>query len=245
MRHSRAGARHYGLDRQAALRKPVGRDNASGKRSASRRLSGERSPCRCGRGRGRNEPARRAVSAAAVILKPGTRIIGIDDLKKLDAAARKELAKEIKEKAASWNVAFVEVEEIDFINIYWAGLQAMQRAVQGLGSTPAAFADRREAVEGDSHPPAGDHQRRRQICQHRSRFHPCGSRARCGDADTRRASPRLWLRRAQGLPGAGARRGACQAWRMRGPSTIVGARTSASRLTALSPWPSASERAAG
>jgi ribonuclease HII len=76
------------------------------------------------------------VSAAAVILKPGTRIIGIDDSKKLDATAREELAKEIKEKAASWNVAFVEVEEIDSINIYWAGLQAMQRAVQGLGSTP-------------------------------------------------------------------------------------------------------------
>jgi ribonuclease HII len=76
------------------------------------------------------------VSAAAVILKPGTRIIGIDDSKKLDAAAREDLAKEIKEKAASWNVAFVDIEEIDSINIYWAGLQAMQRAVQGLRSTP-------------------------------------------------------------------------------------------------------------
>lgn len=76
------------------------------------------------------------VAAAAVILKPGTRIIGIDDSKKLDSASREELAKEIKEKAASWSVAFVEVEEIDTINIYWAGLLAMQRAVQGLRSTP-------------------------------------------------------------------------------------------------------------
>jgi len=76
------------------------------------------------------------VSAAAVILKPGSRIIGIDDSKKLDATAREELAREIKEKAASWCVAFVEVEEIDSINIYWAGIQAMQRAVQGLGVTP-------------------------------------------------------------------------------------------------------------
>jgi ribonuclease HII len=41
------------------------------------------------------------VSAAAVILKPGTRIIGVDDSKKLDPAAREELATEIKEKAAS------------------------------------------------------------------------------------------------------------------------------------------------
>jgi ribonuclease HII len=76
------------------------------------------------------------VSAAAVVLKPGTRIVGIDDSKKLDSASREELAKEIKEKAAAWDVAFVEVEEIDTINIYWAGLLAMQRAVQGLRSTP-------------------------------------------------------------------------------------------------------------
>jgi ribonuclease HII len=76
------------------------------------------------------------VSAAAVILKPRTRIIGIDDSKKLDAAAREELAVEIKEKAASWCVAFAEVEEIDSVNIYWASIRAMQRAVQGLGSVP-------------------------------------------------------------------------------------------------------------
>jgi len=76
------------------------------------------------------------VCAAAVILEPGTRIVGIDDSKKLDATAREELAREIREKATSWSVAFVEVEEIDTINIYWAGIQAMQRAIQGLGSTP-------------------------------------------------------------------------------------------------------------
>ncbi|SFV18985.1 ribonuclease HII [Bradyrhizobium arachidis] len=76
------------------------------------------------------------VAAAAVILKPGTRITGIDDSKKLDANAREELAIEIKEKAVSWSVAFVEVEEIDTINIYWAGILAMRRAVEGLGVTP-------------------------------------------------------------------------------------------------------------
>jgi ribonuclease HII len=63
------------------------------------------------------------VAAAAVILKPSTRITGIDDSKKLDAAMREALAEEIKEKSAAWSVAFVEVEEIDTINIYWACLQ--------------------------------------------------------------------------------------------------------------------------
>jgi ribonuclease HII len=76
------------------------------------------------------------VSAAAVILKPGTRITGIDDSKKLDSSAREALAEEIKEKAAAWCVAFVDVEEIDTINIYWAGLLAMRRAVEGLQSVP-------------------------------------------------------------------------------------------------------------
>ncbi|MDR6659015.1 ribonuclease HII [Tardiphaga robiniae] len=76
------------------------------------------------------------VSAAAVILKPGTRIIGIDDSKKLDPSSREALAQEIKEKAAGWCIAFVEVEEIDTINIYWAGLLAMRRAVEGLQSPP-------------------------------------------------------------------------------------------------------------
>ena len=76
------------------------------------------------------------VSAAAVILKPGTRITGIDDSKKLDSKSREELANEIKKTAAAWCVAFVEVEEIDTVNIYWAGLLAMRRAVEGLRSTP-------------------------------------------------------------------------------------------------------------
>src|SRR3954468_24487160 len=76
------------------------------------------------------------VSAGAVILKPGTRIVGIDDSKKLDAAAREELAKGNKAKGESWGVGFVQVEEIDEINIYWAGIQAMQRAVRALGLAP-------------------------------------------------------------------------------------------------------------
>jgi ribonuclease HII len=76
------------------------------------------------------------VAAAAVILKPGTRITGIDDSKKLDAAMREALAEEIKEKSAAWSVAFVEVQEIDTINIYWAGLLAMRRAIEGLKLAP-------------------------------------------------------------------------------------------------------------
>jgi|SRR5690242_4447217 len=76
------------------------------------------------------------VSAAAVSFAPGTRIPGIDDSKKLDAVVRDQLAAEIKETAVAWSVGFAEVEEIDSINIYWAGLLAMRRAVEGLLQRP-------------------------------------------------------------------------------------------------------------
>lgn len=76
------------------------------------------------------------VSAAAVVFAPGSRIPGVDDSKKLDAKTRARLAVEIKERAVAWAVGFAEVEEIDTINIYWAGLLAMQRAVAGLSVAP-------------------------------------------------------------------------------------------------------------
>jgi ribonuclease HII len=76
------------------------------------------------------------VTAAAVIFAPGSRIPGVDDSKKLDEETREKLAVEIKQRAVSWCVAFAEVEEIDRVNIYWAGLSAMRRAVEGLSVTP-------------------------------------------------------------------------------------------------------------
>jgi ribonuclease HII len=76
------------------------------------------------------------VAAAAVVFAPGSRIPGVDDSKKLDADTRERLAREIKTTAAAWSVAFVTVEEIDAINIYWAGQLAMRRAVEGLASAP-------------------------------------------------------------------------------------------------------------
>jgi ribonuclease HII len=76
------------------------------------------------------------VSAAAVVFAEGTRIPKVDDSKKLDAATREQLAGEIKRTAVAWSVGFAEVGEIDTINIYWAGLLAMRRAVDGLGVRP-------------------------------------------------------------------------------------------------------------
>jgi ribonuclease HII len=76
------------------------------------------------------------VAAAAVILRPGTRIPGVDDSKKLDARERERLAPLIKQQAVAWAVSFAEPEEIDRLNIYWAGIAAMKRALAALGPLP-------------------------------------------------------------------------------------------------------------
>jgi ribonuclease HII len=76
------------------------------------------------------------VAAGAVVLRPGARIPFVDDSKKLDRKTRERLSEVIREEAVAWSVAFVEPEEIDRINIYWAGLLAMRRAVEGLAVAP-------------------------------------------------------------------------------------------------------------
>jgi ribonuclease HII len=76
------------------------------------------------------------VVAAACILPREYRPRGIDDSKQLDARARERLARDIRHSAIAWAVARAEVEEIDGINIYRAGLLALTRAVRGLATPP-------------------------------------------------------------------------------------------------------------
>lgn len=77
------------------------------------------------------------VVAGAVILPQNYKLRGLNDSKKiLDPEKRDELAVQIKQDAVCWSVGFAAVEEIDKINIYHAGLLAMQRAVQGLTCAP-------------------------------------------------------------------------------------------------------------
>lgn len=75
------------------------------------------------------------VVAAAVVFPPGTEIEGIDDSKALDEETRVRLDSEIRQKASGIGLGIVEVDEIDRLNIYHAGLRAMQVA---LGNLPVA-----------------------------------------------------------------------------------------------------------
>lgn len=72
------------------------------------------------------------VVAAAVILRQEDCPDGLNDSKQLSAAKRAMLEKQIKARALCWGVGVASVEEIDTINILWATMLAMTRAVEAL-----------------------------------------------------------------------------------------------------------------
>jgi len=76
------------------------------------------------------------VVAAAVILNPKRRIVGLDDSKKLLPERRGELAERIQEHALAWAVAEIDAQRIDAWNIYQASRQAMTAALEQLRIVP-------------------------------------------------------------------------------------------------------------
>jgi ribonuclease HII len=75
------------------------------------------------------------VVAAAVVLPKRFDITGINDSKKLTATQREEVALRIKEKA-QWAVVALDHLEVDRLNILWASMEAMQRALAQLDVQP-------------------------------------------------------------------------------------------------------------
>lgn len=76
------------------------------------------------------------VVAVAVIMPVGLTIAGIDDSKKLSDKRREKLEGQIFEAAIGFQLAFVDSDEIDQINILQARLKAMKMAVEGLKPIP-------------------------------------------------------------------------------------------------------------
>ena len=76
------------------------------------------------------------VVAGAVILDRDRFPRGIDDSKNLPADKREAIYARLT-KVAAWGVGIASVEEIDRLNIYWARMLAMERAVEALGIEPA------------------------------------------------------------------------------------------------------------
>ena len=90
----------------------------------------------CGVDEAGRGPLAGSVYAGAVILPDGHGIKGLADSKKLSAGKRERLYDEICAKAISWSVAIASPAEIDELNILWATMLAMQRAVEGLTVVP-------------------------------------------------------------------------------------------------------------
>jgi len=76
------------------------------------------------------------VAVAAVILREGHAMDGLDDSKRLTEARREALYPQIIASALAWRVEFVECDEIDRLNILQATLAGMCRALRAL--SPAA-----------------------------------------------------------------------------------------------------------
>jgi ribonuclease HII len=113
---------------------------ARNRRLCSSRFEREARKCGWQRIAGLDEAGRGAlfgpVVAAAVILNPRRRIVGLDDSKKLTPERREILAGRIREHALAWYVAQVDARSIDAWNIYQASRRAMAEAVLHLSVTP-------------------------------------------------------------------------------------------------------------
>ena len=72
------------------------------------------------------------VVAAAVILRQEDCPDGLNDSKQLTALRRAILEGEIKARALCWGIGMASVEEIDSLNILWATMLAMTRAMEAL-----------------------------------------------------------------------------------------------------------------
>jgi len=79
------------------------------------------------------------VCAAAVVLRPGTRLPRLDDSKKLTPEVRESLYGQIRAQALAVGVGLVDHRRIDEINILQATYEAMRLALRSLSSPTGAI----------------------------------------------------------------------------------------------------------
>lgn len=76
------------------------------------------------------------VFAAAVVLKPGFRCEELNDSKQLSERERNRLRPIIEQSAMCYAVEMCTPDEIDELNILWASVKAMHKALSRLTVTP-------------------------------------------------------------------------------------------------------------
>ncbi len=102
----------------------------------------------CGIDEAGRGPLAGPVFAAAVILKKGQLIEGVNDSKKLSEKKREALFDKIINECVSYSIGSADEKEIDKINILQATFLAMQRALDGLTIKPDCA-----LVDGNLAPP--------------------------------------------------------------------------------------------
>lgn len=76
------------------------------------------------------------VVAACVVTEAPLLLRHLNDSKQVPPEIRLELAEQIKTRAVAWAVGEASVAEIDRLNIYWASVLAMERALAALSIQP-------------------------------------------------------------------------------------------------------------
>ncbi len=76
------------------------------------------------------------VVAACVVATQPLFIKGLNDSKVVRPELRNSIAETIKERVLAWAVGSASVAEIDRLNIYWASVLAMERAIAALAAVP-------------------------------------------------------------------------------------------------------------
>jgi ribonuclease HII len=76
------------------------------------------------------------VVAACVVATQPLLLKGLNDSKQVLPHVRTALAGEIRACATGWGIGVASVEEIDRLNIYWASVLAMERAIAALNCDP-------------------------------------------------------------------------------------------------------------
>jgi len=76
------------------------------------------------------------VVAACVVSDGPLRLRGLNDSKQVVPELRELLAEQIKRNAVAWAIGEASVAEIDRLNIYWASILAMERALAALAVAP-------------------------------------------------------------------------------------------------------------
>ena len=138
------------------------------------------------------------VVAAAVILDREKFPRGIDDSKALPAATREAICARLY-KVARVGVGLATVEEIDRINIFWARMLAMSRAVDALGLRSGDGPGRRQSLPEMGAPLGLDRRRRHQMPLDRRRLDRRQGHPRPDHERLCQRASRLWLGDQQGL----------------------------------------------